>query len=166
VARAYRYIGPQHVLAAVRPSRQGRPIGSYRDLETWLSARGADELAAPFTFVVDLAGLLRLAPRRSEHVACAGGAPVLSAGEIAFARDGDRWIVSEVSNQSTGYCPQPESWPAVGAALDRAGMSHSGDFTVPVVFRRCPGCGERNLVKDGDFVCAMCDAALPREWNF
>jgi uncharacterized Zn finger protein (UPF0148 family) len=34
------------------------------------------------------------------------------------------------------------------------------------VFRRCGACGERNLVKDGDFACAICGAELPRTWNF
>ena len=56
-------------------------------------------------FVIDLTGTLRLAPRRSEHVACAGGGPVLSAGEIVFRRERGGWTVGEVSNQSTGYCP-------------------------------------------------------------
>jgi hypothetical protein len=70
------------------------------------------------------------------------------------------------SNQSTGYCPDPDCWPAVAAALDRAGIPHPGRFTVEVIFRRCPSCGERNLVKDDWFVCALCEAELPREWNF
>jgi hypothetical protein len=91
---------------------------------------------------------------------------VLSAGEITFERDGGRWFVSEVSNQSTGYCPDPDSWPVVADALDRAAVPHPGEFTAPVVFRRCPGCGERNLVKDDDFTCAVCGSELPQAWNF
>lgn len=74
-------------------------------------------------------------------------------------------MVSEVSNHSTGYCPDPDSWDAVGGALDRAGLGHPGTFTGPVVFRRCPRCHERNLVKDDDFACAVCGAELPRIWN-
>jgi hypothetical protein len=105
------------------------------------------------------------ASRRSEHVACAGGAPVLSAGEITFLYDQGRWMVSKVSNQSTGYCPDPASWPAVSDALDRAGLQHPGHFTDPIVFRRCPRCQERNLVKDDYFVCAICGAELPPTWN-
>lgn len=120
----------------------------------------------PFTFVVAVDGVLRLALRRSEHVACAGGAEVLGAGEIAFARDGAGWTVSEVSNQSTGYCPDPDCWPAVGDALDRAGVPNPGEFTDAVVFRRCPACAERNLVKEADFVCVVCGVELPQEWNF
>ena len=165
VSRAYGYVGPAPLLATVRPGSAGHRIGSPDDLAAWLAARGA-EAAQPCTFVVDPDGLLRLAPRRSEHVACAGGGAVLGAGEITFGRDGARWAATEVSNQSTGYCPDPDSWPAVEAALDRAGVAHPGEFTDPVVFRRCPACGERNLVKDADYICALCGADLPREWNF
>jgi hypothetical protein len=154
------------VLAAVRPGSEGRRIESPADLAAWLMTRGEDERAEPFTFVVDLGGTLRLAPRRSEHVACAGGASVLSAGEITFLRDQGRWTVSEVSNQSTGYCPDPDSWSAVGDALDEASLEHPGDFTDPVLFRRCPSCAERNLVKDDSFICAICGAELPVAWNF
>jgi hypothetical protein len=59
-----------------------------------------------------------------------------------------------------------DSWPAVAAALDRIGVPHPGDFTDKVTFRRCPNCGERNIVRDEDFTCALCDSALPAHWNF
>jgi hypothetical protein len=110
-------------------------------------------------------GILRLAPQRSEHVACAGGGPVLSAGEITFAEDHGHWRADEISNQPTGYCPDPTSWTAVQAALDRAGLRHPGAFTHPIVFRRCPQCRQRNIVKDDHFVCAVCQAPLPSAWN-
>lgn len=163
--RRYRYVGPPDVLAAVRPGSAGYPVGSADEVAAWLAACGEGERAEPFTFVVGLDGVLRLAPRRSEHVACAGGVPVLSAGEITFVRHEGRWIVTEVSNQSTGYCPDPDSWPAVESALGRAGLAHPGRFTDPIVFRRCPRCEERNLVKDEDFFCSICGAELPRTWN-
>jgi hypothetical protein len=147
-------------MAEVQPGSEGCLIGSPDDFAAWLATCDEGERAEPFTFVIDLGGILRLAPRRSEHVACAGGAPVLSAGEITFLHDQGRWIVAEVSNQSTGYCPDPASWPAVSDALDRAGLEHPGHFTHPVLFRRCPKCQERNLVKDGYFVCAICGADL------
>lgn len=162
--RRYHYIGPPDVLAAVKPGSEGQPIGSPEAFAAWLKTCG-DELAEPFTFVIDLDGILRLAPRRSEHAACAGGAPVLSAGEITFVHGQDQWTVSAISNQSTGYCPGLDSWPAVGDALDRAGLTHPGRFTDPIVFRRCPQCHERNLVKDDHYVCAICGAELPDEWN-
>ncbi|GAA1367500.1 hypothetical protein GCM10009661_21870 [Catellatospora chokoriensis] len=91
---------------------------------------------------------------------------MLAAGEIIFCRDRAEWAVDEITNQSTGYCPDPGSWTAVAAALDAAGLRHPAGFTQQYVFRRCPGCGERNIVKEDDFVCAVCDADLPTEWNF
>ncbi|MFE9635342.1 hypothetical protein [Streptomyces sp. NPDC006463] len=112
--------------------------------------------------------MLRLAPRRSEHVACAGGDPVLAAGEICFiARPGEEpaWEADEVSNLSTGYCPDLASWRAVAEALDRAGIGRPEGFTHAVVFRRCTACGECNVVRDAWFVCVFCDADLPAEWN-
>jgi hypothetical protein len=155
--RVYRYVGPTEVLAAVRPSSLVRAVLKHEDIP------GSDE---PFTFVVDLAGTLWLAPRRSEHVECAGGRPVLSAGEISFERGPDGWEVTSATNQSTGYCPEGNSWPAVGRALDQIGVPHPGQFTHEFTFRRCPQCRERNLVRDGDFACAICGADLPTSWNF
>ncbi|MFK4548229.1 hypothetical protein RKD29_007825 [Streptomyces tendae] len=69
----------------------------------------AAELAEPFTFVVGMDGVLRLAPRRSERVSCADGDTLLNAGEVSFTREAGRWTVSKVSNQSTGYCPDVTS---------------------------------------------------------
>lgn len=39
-------------------------------------------------------------------------------------------------------------------------------LTHPVVFRLCPECRERNVVRDGYLVCALCEAELPETWNF
>ena len=154
--RRYRYVGPKEIAEQLGPP--GAVISSAADLAAWL--RTADEPAA--TFVVGLDGALRIADRRSEHVACAGAREVLAAGEMYFA--GAR--ISRVTNQSSGFCPEPASWPAVAAALDRAGISHLGRYTDAFEFRRCDACGERNIVKDDDFTCAMCGRELPRAWNF
>ena len=155
--RVYRYIGPDEVLAAARPVTPGQAVLARTDIPV---------SSEPFTFVIDLEGTLRLAPRRSEHVACAGGAAVLSAGEITFEPGPDGAQVTSATNQSTGYCPEPSSWTAVAAALDRIAIPHPGRFTDEFTFRRCPRCGERNLVREGDFTCAICDAELPATWNF
>lgn len=159
--REYRYVGPAEILARARPGRFGQAVGSQGDLAAWLAGQTAQDAEEPFTYVVDLAGTLRLAPQRSEHVACAGREPVLGAGEIAFAASGGIWTVSEISNQSTGYCPDPSSWTAVAAALDRAGLEHPLEFTHPIVFRRCRRCRQRNIVKDDYYVCAVCGGSLP-----
>ncbi|EFL19226.1 hypothetical protein [Streptomyces sp. C] len=163
--RGYRYVGPGELRALVRPGGEGRCVRSAADLHDWLRAAAPGERAEPFTYVVDGAGVLRLAPRRSEHVACAAGGPVLAAGEMGFREESGQWRVDAVSNQSTGYCPDTGSWADLAAALDTAGIAHPAGFTHPVVFRRCPGCREVNIVREGDFVCLFCDAELPRTWN-
>ncbi|MFC0041928.1 hypothetical protein [Actinomadura rayongensis] len=143
----------------------GHPITSPADLTEWLARQDASDRREPFTFVIDQSTTLRLAPRRSEHVVCAGGAPVLSAGEITFEPDGTGWRVSEISNQSTGYCPEPHFYAAVQSALDAAALDHPGRFTVPFIFRRCESCSQFNVVKDDHYVCAICDEPLPTSWN-
>src|SRR5262249_2946114 len=132
--KRYRYVGPREIAAA--GGEPGRAIASAADLAAWLRATG--ERVA--TFVVGVDEQLRLADRRSEHVACAGGLEVLAAGEMFFD---DAGRVVGVSNQSTGFCPEVASWPAVAAALDRAGIRHPGRFTDAFEFRRCEACGER-----------------------
>ncbi|MGW5667046.1 hypothetical protein [Micromonospora sp. NPDC003776] len=161
--RRYRYVGPADVRTSVAEAPEGCPIRSPADLDAYLAAADPRDRDEPFTYVVDPAGTLRLAPRRSEHVACAGGGEVLGAGEITFAGERGGWVVIEVSNQSTGYCPEPASWAAVAGALDRAGIGRPEGFTVAVVFRRCLDCGERNLVRDDDYTCALCGAELPED---
>ena len=164
-SRVHGYVGPPELRSTVRPDSEGRIIRSAADLDAWLSGREAAEASEPFTFVVALDGLLRLAARRSEHVACAGGADVTAAGEMGFARRAGHWAVDEVTNHSTGYCPDLDSWQAVGRALDRACVEHPGRFTHEVVFRRCEECGERSIVREADFVCVFCGSELPVEWN-
>jgi hypothetical protein len=159
--RRYGYVGPREIRQAVVPGTEGRVIHGAADLD----ACTAEEDEEPFTYVVGLDGFLRLAPRRSEHVACAGGADVLAAGEIAFRRAPGGWEVVEVSNQSTGYCPDPDCWPAVAGALDRAGVGRPDGFTHALVFRRCERCRENNVVREGEFVCVFCGGELPLGWN-
>lgn len=169
MARLYRYVGPDETRGRAEGSTPGTEIAAAEDLRAFVGAHGP----TPLTFVVGEHGELRVAVRGAEHVACAGpgsaGAParVRAAGELWVRAEGASGArVEGASNQSTGYCPEPESFAALGAALDRAGIAHPGCYTEPIVFRRCTACGERNLVKEGWFVCALCDAALPAAWNF
>jgi hypothetical protein len=90
---------------------------------------------------------------------------VLSAGEMTFLLDGDELDVIDVSNQSTGYCPEPESWPQVALPLDQIPTKHPGRFTQEIVFRRCTSCDQINVVKDNWFVCLFCGKELPTKWN-
>ncbi|MFF8845850.1 hypothetical protein ACF08N_24545 [Streptomyces sp. NPDC015127] len=162
--RLFGYVGPADIRRAAEDAPAGRVIRTPADFAAWAEAQAPGDLAEPFTYVVDADGLLRLAPRRSEHVACAGRAAVAGAGEVGFRRtDGGRWQAGYVSSQSTGYCPDPDSWPAVAGALDRAGLVRpGGGFTHEVVFRHCGASAELNVVREGDFVCVFCDAGLPQ----
>lgn len=163
--RRYRYVGPV-VLRDQGVAVDAVAVDAPAALANWLAGRERSELAEPLTFVVTLDGVLRLAPRCSEHIALTGARDVLAAGEMTFAHGRSGWRVVEVTNQSTGYCPDLDSWPAVGRALDNVEVRHPGGFTNEIVFRRCPVCGERNIVRDNDFTCALCDGALPARWNF
>ncbi|MFF2041763.1 hypothetical protein ACFVVX_15115 [Kitasatospora sp. NPDC058170] len=165
LGRTYRYVGPRHVIDAVQPADGGATVRTAADFADWVAAQTVEGLNEPFTFVIDTDGALRLAPRRSEHVACASGDRVLGAGEVSFCTDAGRWAVNEVSNQSTGYCPDVASWPAVANALDQADLDHPDYFTHAVVFRRCLTCQEHNIVREDHFVCVFCDADLPGRWN-
>ncbi|MFI6015384.1 hypothetical protein ACIBAG_42610 [Streptomyces sp. NPDC051243] len=146
-------------------SSEGARIFTLRELGSWINAQPQGDQGEPFTFTIDLDRTLRLAPRRSEHVACAAGGAVLSAGEISFARPLGEWEVSSVNNHSTGYCPGIDSWVAVEYSLRRLGIKHPSGFTETFTFRLCPTCAERNLVKDSYFFCVFCEAELPLNWN-
>lgn len=160
--RLFPYVGPAE-LRGTGSQPSGIAITSGEVLAAWLGGWGRDELADPFTFTVGAGGDLLLAARRSEHVRCAAGREVLAAGEIAFRRDGSAWRAVAVTNHSIGYCPAPESWSAVAAALDRAGIAHPPGYDPVVIFRRCPACQGINIVRDEHFACAICDGVLPRE---
>jgi hypothetical protein len=164
----YRYVGPKKIAERASSAPAGTRIDSPEDVRRWMRQTGQEVDAAGnvvATFVIDEAGWLRIADRRSEHVACAGGRPVQSAGEMTFTGRKSGVSVSWVTNQSTGYCPAPDSWPAVEAALARAGIAAPSGFSHAFHFRRCPQCGSINVIKDGVFECGVCCTPLPQEWN-
>lgn len=165
--KRYHYVGPEEIRRAWEDFPAGSSIRSRADLQTWCSDN-ADQTDAYgvlwATFTISSDGILHLASRNSEHVACASGKDVLSAGEIGI--DPESMEIVEITNQSTGYCPEPESWPAVDGACSLAGLDYPDAFTREFIFRKCEICGQRNIVKEGWFVCALCDADLPEQWNF
>ncbi len=163
--RHYSYVGPESIRLACANQPLGRHIATVGQLRTWLQQLDAEDPAAEgwATYVVVPEGRLLLAHRRTEHVACAGGDDVLGAGEAQLDPDGEAlWL----SNYSSGYCPDASCYDAVSAAFTSAGIGVPPSFSHAVVFRKCPGCGERNVVKDGDFTCSLCESALPEHWNF
>lgn len=167
MTRNYAYVGPKAVRDGVAGDPHGHAVASTADLAAWFEAepeRAGGRAVATYV-VMASNGELRVASQRSEHVAYAGGLDVVAAGELVVVAE-PICRVTEITNQSTGYCPDTNCWSAVSSALRQAGVAHPEAFTLQFVFRRCPACGERNLVKDNWFVCALCEAELPREWNF
>jgi len=166
--QVYHYVGPRYIAQRAPLAPAGTLIRSQQDVIQW--ARTTDQRIGPdgvliATYVVSQSGELLIADRRSEHVACAGRQPVKSAGEITFQLHDSDVEVVEVSNQSTGYCPEPESWSAVEAAIVGAGMKAPARFELECVFRRCPSCQSINLIKQQVFRCAICGGTLPQPYN-
>ena len=169
MAKFYQYVGSDEIWKKAVALPSGTQIKSVFDLKIWIEQSkqkpnywGLIEA----TFVIDEIGYLCLADRHSEHIACAGGKPVLSAGEMFFAYGDAGLEIAEVTNQSTGFCPEPESWFQVALALERIPLSHPNQFTTEFIFRRCPACGQINIVKDQLFLCGVCGTNLPIAWNF
>jgi hypothetical protein len=140
--RLYPYVGRAELR---EPGREPSciAIALQAMLAAWLDGRGRDELAEPFTFTASANGDLLLAPRRSEHVHCAGGRSSWPSAKSLSAKTGRRGGPSPSpiippATHSTGDCPAPESRPAAAAALDRAGIARPPGYYPVVVFRRCP----------------------------
>jgi hypothetical protein len=167
--KLYPYVGPAHLAKHPSSDTPRLRVDNAAMLAAWVSGQLGTESDGTLTvtFVVLPDGLW-VADRHSEHVACSRGGPVYSAGEMTFAVDPRRRSVEVVyvSNQSTGFCPEPESWSAVEAALDAARIPHPAGFSAEMIFRRCPKCAATNIVKDGWFECAVCGGELPSEWNY
>lgn len=169
--RRYRYVGPPEIAAGIGNAPAGMPIRNMGDIAAWIAEtrQAADaEGIVVATFIIDESGALRIADRRSEHVACAGGKPVRSAGEMHIDVSGRGLSIAAFTNQSTGYCPEPESWPAVAMAIGHAKLSYCGPgrFDPAFEFRRCPACRAIAIVKEHVFQCSPCGSELPVSWNF
>jgi hypothetical protein len=167
--RRYVYVGPNAIKELLQQPAQRFLICQPDDIRIWIkeTEQSIDrDHTVVATFILNTNQELWIADRRSEHIVCARGADVFSAGEITFVVTEDDVEVIEVTNQSTGYCPEPESWWAVSAALEKATLRHPSDFTTSFLFRRCDQCGTTNIVKDMWFECAVCEAPLDHQWNY
>jgi len=167
--RTYVYVGLQSNLDRL-PAHSARiEMSSSKYVLRWIKETNQPyeyDNVVVATFIVDINGKMWINDRRSEHVLCAHGENVLSAGEITFEISTDEIEVVEITNQSTGYCPEPKSWWAVERALEQTGISFPSDFTTRFIFRRCAKCGTKNIVKDNWYVCGVCQAVLSAVWNF
>lgn len=167
-AKSYAYVGPEELNELVHESDDVRTVKCREDVQQWIKETGQaigndNEVIA--TFVVRKDKRLYISDRHAEHIVCAKGQPVLSAGEITFKVD-KAIGVSAITNQSTGYCPEPQSWKYVAKALKKAKLEYGKGFTIEFIFRKCSKCDSINIVKDDWYVCAVCDEDLDKKWNF
>ncbi|HAS43927.1 MAG TPA: hypothetical protein DCS93_25850 [Microscillaceae bacterium] len=165
--RQYFYVGPAAILQGIDLTQIGTKILSKQALLQWIeeTEQTLQNHQLITTFIVTLQEELVISDRHSEHVMCAGGHQVLSAGEITFEVINKQVSVVAISNQSTGYCPEPSSWPRVAQALQKAGLEGLDDFTDAYEFRYCHHCKHINLIKDQVFECVVCENTLDPEWN-
>lgn len=165
----YHYVGSEQIKISVCDYPSGTIIDSLLGLKNWVTnsfnkkTNSSSVLVA--TFVIDVKQRLCLADRYSEHVACAGRQPVLSAGEMFFVWNKGALEISDITNQSTGYCPEIDSWHYVEAALNKIIVPYPAHFTVEFTFRRCCDCAQINIIKNDVFVCSVCNSILPEQWN-
>ena len=165
----YTYVGPQEILDNLGLSSMRLPVIGPDSVLGWIASQqqefsGENSIVA--TFIIDTDLRLWINDRRSEHVLCAAGQPVLAAGEITFLIQDETVEIIEITNQSTGYCPPLETWSAVVAAITPLNIAFPSEFTSKYIFRLCDACGTRNIVKDDWYICSVCDADLSQEWNF
>ena len=167
--KQYQYIGSQEIIDNL-PEKSARVcVNSAKDVLDWIkNTKQLPEYDVSYiaTFIISLDGMLWINDRHSEHVLCANGKNVLSAGEITFEVEGNAVEIVAISNQSIGYCPEASSWDCVALALKNSKVTHPDDFTSRYIFRKCDNCGQKNIVKDDWYFCAVCDSELSEVWNF
>ena len=167
--KEYRYIGSQDIIDNL-PEKSARVcVTSAKDVLKWIKiSKQSPEYDSCYvaTFIISTDGNLWINDRHSEHVLCANGENVLSAGEITFEVDKDELEIIAISNQSTGYCPEPASWNSVAIALKDTKIPYPDDFTAKYTFRKCDKCGQKNIIKDEWYFCAVCDEPISKTWNF
>lgn len=167
--KPYSYVGPHELRQLLAHPAPRTCVQRPADVRVWITQTHQHldrDKTVTATFIIAVDGLLWIADRHSEHVVCARGEPVRTAGEITFTIHKDQVAVVAVTNQSTGYCPEPESWPAVAVALERIPLQHPETWTMAYTFRRCMLCSTINIVKDSLYECTVCQTPLPQHWNF
>jgi hypothetical protein len=162
--KEYFYVGNKELLNLVKPELKGTCITSCADVELWMKQnypKLASNLEITVTFVIDRACHLLINDRHSEHVVCANAQPILSAGEMTFECSQNKVNkITQITNQSTGYCPSPSSWDAVQKTLEKTDLVFPAYFTTIFIFRICQNCHWINVVKDDFYVCVNCEADL------
>ena len=158
----FQYVGPRRLYSLASQTPKGKLLSGFNALREWIrKTNEPEEIWA--TYVVSLDCNVLIAERQYEHVTCAGRQDVLGAGEVLLSADAE---IMEISNYSTGYCPDVTSIHATQRAFARCCSTQFSGFSYAAEFRKCSDCGARNVVRDSWFFCAVCDSPLNSRWNF
>lgn len=168
MSKLFTYSGTPSIAKIHSNSPMGFWVQKAEDFITWTQQnqqKPERDLIFRATYVLDTLGKFLIADRHSEHVACAGGQSVLAEGEVGFTIQKKSVVIEEISNYSTGYCPDVLCFAEVQKTLNQINVLHPNWWTREAVFRRCLNCKEKNLVKDSWFYCLICYAPLTENWN-
>jgi hypothetical protein len=163
----YSYVGPKELLELVSDDVDRICISSLSEVHKWLKRTNQildRNNSVTSTYIIDIKGVIWIGDRHMEHVVCAKGQPVLSAGEITLTIN-ETINASFITNQSTGFCPKPQSWKYTKLALEQANIRYPEELSVALEFRICTHCNTINIIKENHFYCAVCDNQLPNDWN-
>ncbi|MDX2007306.1 MAG: hypothetical protein SFU83_18855 [Meiothermus sp.] len=167
-SKQYSYVGSPDRLT-LDPPADLTEVYEKSDFALWAKRNGwtiKPNLEVITTFILDTQAVLWIADRRSEHVACAKGKPVLAAGELTLEWMDGEPAITQITNQSTGYCPEFSCWSVLEAALKIVEVRFPLHFTAEFEFRRCDHCQAINVIKNGVFECLECGSKLSSSWNF
>ena len=168
--KEYEYVGPAEIYKRINEEFKGIVVHSSEEILNWIisnneKSKNIDLIIC--TFIINLLGELVIADRHSEHVHCANGENVKSAGEIGFYITQDKIQIEFVTNQSTGYCPASESWQEVENSLRKIDdLNIPEGFDPEFVFSYCPNCQTRQIVKEEFYFCPNCENPLLSENEF
>ena len=168
-AKLYSYVGPSEITLLLASPSARWPLRSVTDVLNWKqdvypALKHPVLTMVTVTFIIDRDATLWIADQHSEHLVCARGKAVIAAGELTFDLT-HKVRITEITNQSTGYCPEPNTWSITSHVLQITGLPHPPAWTRCYNFRRCDRCATIAIIKDDDFECAVCAATLSHSWN-
>jgi len=164
----YWYVGPKDLLDLIHTDVNRVAVINEESVRSWIHQTDQKldyDNSVTATYIIDTNKVMWICDRHMEHVVCAIGGPVLSAGEATFKISTKSVEISYITNQSTGFCPKPSSWKVVNVALKNTGINYPQQFSTNFIFRLCLNCKTINIVKEKDYVCAVCNHDLEKQWN-
>lgn len=165
--KTYKYIGsPDFIPKGEFPQRL--LVQGVEKLSCWMIEHRNEldiEECIAATYVIDTDNQFWIADRSSEHVACAREGKVFAAGEVFFSGIDGVPYIDRITNQSTGYCPEPSSWKAVAQSLSKLVIDYPSEFDPAFEFRNCEKCDTLNVIKDEYYSCMSCYEDLSEVYN-